>query len=45
MFRIKTDHYHCLLCKQSWEKRVNGKTVFYPIETEASVDFEAEFEV
>ena len=20
MFRINTDHYHCLLCKQSWKK-------------------------
>ena len=45
MFRIKTDHYHCLLCKQSWEKRVNGKTIFYPVELEKDVEFEAEFEV
>ena len=28
MFRMKTNHYHCLLCKNTWEKRVNGKTIF-----------------
>jgi len=45
MFRMKTNHYHCLLCKNTWEKRVNGKTIFYPVEVEKKVEFEADFEV
>ena len=29
MFRVKKDEFHCLLCKQSYVKRVNGKTLCY----------------
>jgi len=45
MFRSKSDLYHCLLCKNSFKKRVNGKTVFVMVEPEPAVEFEADFEV
>jgi len=44
MFRIKKDEFHCLLCKQSYVKRVNGKTLYLPV-VEKEVEFEADFEV
>ena len=44
MFRIKEDQFHCLLCKQSYVKRVNGKTLYLPV-VEKEVEFEADFEV
>jgi hypothetical protein len=45
MFRSKSDLYHCLLCKNSFEKRVNGKTSFIMVEPEPAVEFEADFEL
>ena len=44
MFRTHSDNYHCLLCKTSFQKRVNGRTIFLPIE-EPDVEFEADFSV
>ena len=44
MFRIKEDQFHCLLCKQSYVKRVNGKTLYLPV-VEKEVEFEADFEI
>ena len=38
------DEYHCLLCKQSYVKRVNGRTLYLPVD-EKDVEFEADFEV
>ena len=45
MFRKKNDHYHCLMCRNDFQKRVNGRTVFIIIDPDASVEFEADFEV
>ena len=45
MFRTQTDHYHCLLCHNSYEKRVNGRTIFTVVEEEPEVEFEADFKV
>jgi len=44
MFRIDSDNYHCLLCKTSYVKRVNGRTLFIPL-VEPDVEFEADFEI
>jgi len=44
MFRIKKDEFHCLLCKQSFIKRVNGRTLYLPVD-DPDVEFEADFEV
>jgi hypothetical protein len=44
MFRIRKDEYHCLLCKNSYVKRVNGRTIFLPVD-DSDVEFEADFEV
>ena len=44
MFRIRKDEYHCLLCKNSYVKRVNGRTIFLPVD-DPDVEFEADFEV
>ena len=41
MFRMKKNHYHCLLCKNTWEKRVNGKTLYLPVQKD--VELEADF--
>tara|TARA_Y100001937_G_scaffold109378_1_gene153960 strand:- start:662 stop:793 length:132 start_codon:yes stop_codon:yes gene_type:complete len=43
MFRVKKDEFHCLLCRQTYIKRVNGKTLYLPVEKD--VEFEADFEV
>ena len=32
MFKTKKQEYFCLLCRKAYQKRVNGKTVFIPIE-------------
>ena len=45
MFRIETDVFHCLLCQNYYEKRVNGRTVFTVIEDGPDVEFEADFKV
>mgnify|MGYP005675121041 FL=1 len=45
MFRIETDLFHCLLCQNFYEKRVNGRTVFTVIEDGPDVEFEADFKV
>tara|TARA_R100000805_G_scaffold11015_1_gene12668 strand:- start:181 stop:324 length:144 start_codon:yes stop_codon:yes gene_type:complete len=47
MFRLKKEKYFCLLCRTTFEKRVNGKTIFLPIKEEPQVDvqFEPDFEV
>ena len=45
MFKLKKEQYFCLLCKTTFEKRVNGKTIFIPVEKEPQVEFEADFEV
>ena len=45
MFKLKKEQYFCLLCRKAYEKRVNGKTVFIPIEKDPQVEFEADFEV
>ena len=45
MFRIETDLFHCLVCQNFYEKRVNGKTVFTVIEDGPDVEFEADFKV
>ena len=44
MFRTHSDNYHCLLCKTSFQKRVNGRTIFLPV-NEPDVEFEADFSV
>ena len=44
MFRINNDNYHCLLCKTSFVKRVNGRTLYIPL-NEPEVEFEADFDV
>ena len=43
-FRIDNDNYHCLLCKTSFIKRVNGRTLYIPL-NEPEVEFEADFDV
>ena len=46
MFRTHSDNYHCLLCKTSFQKRVNGRTVFIAVDDpELDVEFEADFSV
>ena len=45
MFRKHTNNYHCLLCKNHFEKRVNGKTIFTIVDPDVEVQFEADFEV
>tara|TARA_R100000697_G_scaffold21647_1_gene29106 strand:+ start:202 stop:339 length:138 start_codon:yes stop_codon:yes gene_type:complete len=45
MFKLKKKQYFCLLCRTTFEKRVNGKTIFLPIKAEPQVEFEADFEV
>ena len=45
MFRLETDLFHCLLCQNFYEKRVNGRTVFTVIEDGPDVEFEADFKV
>ena len=47
MFKLKKEQYFCLLCRTTYEKRVNGKTVFLPIKAEpqVNVEFEPDFEV
>jgi len=47
MFKQKKDQYFCLLCRTTYEKRVNGKTIFLPIkeEPQVEVNFEPDFEV
>ncbi len=44
MFRVNNDNYHCLLCKTSFVKRVNGRTLYIPL-NEPEVEFEADFDV
>ena len=44
MFKVKKEQYFCLLCRNTFEKRTNGKTVFIPIEKDPNVEFEADFE-
>ena len=46
-FRLKKEKYFCLLCRTTFEKRVNGKTIFLPIKEEPQVDvqFAPDFEV
>ena len=44
MFRTHSDNYRCLLCKTSFQKRVNGRTIFLPV-NEPDVEFEADFSV
>ena len=45
MFKVKKEQYFCLLCRNTFEKRTNGKTVFIAIEKDPNVEFEADFEV
>jgi hypothetical protein len=47
MFKLKKEQYFCLLCKTTFEKRVNGKTIFLPVKSEpqVNVEFEPDFEV
>jgi len=45
MFRKKNNHYHCLMCHNSYEKRVNGRTIFVIVDPDVKVEFEADFEV
>jgi hypothetical protein len=47
MFKLKKEQYFCLLCRTTFEKRVNGKTIFLPVKTESqvNVEFEPDFEV
>ena len=45
MFKLKKEQYFCLLCRTTFKKRVNGKTIFLPVKAEPQVEFEADFEV
>ena len=45
MFKTNKSQYFCLLCRTTFEKRVNGKTIFLPVEAKPQVEFEADFEV
>ena len=47
MFKLKKEQYFCLLCRTTYEKRVNGKTIFLPVkeEPQVNVEFEPDFEV
>ena len=45
MFKVKKEQYFCLLCRNTFEKRTNGKTVFIAIEKDPNVEFEADFDV
>ena len=45
MFKLKREQYYCLLCRTTFEKRVNGKTIFLPVEAKPQVEFEADFDV
>ena len=45
MCKLKKEQYFCLLCRTTYEKRVNGQTVCIPLEKDPQIEFEADFEV
>ena len=44
MFKVKKDLFHCILCRQTYLRKVNGKTQFFPIK-EVDIEFTADFEI
>lgn len=44
MFKVHGDIFHCIVCRVTYKKKVNGKTIFVPIENK-DILFTADFEI
>jgi hypothetical protein len=44
MFKVQKDFFHCIVCRQTFLKKVNGKTIFMPV-ADVDIEFTADFEL